>query len=1492
MAVRTVSNAGGNWNATTTWVGGVVPIAGDDVNFTATSGNLTVNVSTANLIGINFTNYVGIITFNNNINTNGTVNLGTGGYTQDGANGLVINGSATISGSTTWSRAFTISLSSVTVTITLSSNLNITGLLTLSVINGTLNFTGAGILNPTGNLTLSGSAVAGNINLPNTLNIVNLIMSIGTTTLNINGNSINVSGNLTTTGTTGWTGGTTNINLVGNGTWSNTSTSVSIRNPLTFNTSGTITISGNVYYGGNTITYTLGTITTTNSTLNIQTLCSLNTSGMSWYNITYTSGGIVNTLLSNLNITNNLTTSSTTFNGLFNVNVSGSLILTGTTTGTSSIVLNGTGTWSHTNTGALQNNLTINTSGTITLGTNIYYNTGILTYTAGTVTTTGSTLNISAATTINTGGMGTTTNAWNNVTLTVASTFIIVLSSNLNTTGTLTITSANTGQTLSFSGVGLFNPSGSLALNLNSVTSATFTITIPNTFTVTNLTFNCGTNQNGIISLNGNSINITGNLSQTNATFVVVLAGTTALNLTGTGTWSTTSSGSGVRNNLTINTSGTITISGSIFYNTGVLTYTTGTVTTTGSTLFVGLSTTLSTGVLPWNNVILSGVSTITLTSNLNVSGNLTTQTGAVTINGLFNVNVSGSLSINIATLGSSTIVLNGTGTWSHSSAVYLSNPLTINTSGTITVSGTVYCGTGTLTRTSGTVTTTSSTLTVLNTTTLNTGGVTWNNVTINVNISTVITLPSNLNTTGTLSFISNGASLTLSFSGVGLLNPSGGLNVTLNSSSGAAFTVTIPNILTVTNFTFNCGVNNSGTITLNGNSINITGNLSQTNGTFTVILLGTTNLNLTGTGTWSVVTASIIRNNLTINTAGTITISGNVYYNTGTLTHTSGTVTTTGSTLFIGLSTTFNTSGMTWNNVILAGTQTLSSGLNIGGNLTTQTTAVVLSGVVNVSVGGNLAINITTSGTATIILNGTGTQTWSHGSAVYLTNNLTINKSSGTLTIGTNVYYNTGILTYTVGTVNTTSNSSTLIIGGTTTLNTNGINWYNVSTPSAGIITLTSNLNILNIGNFRYAGGNLTFVSSTGTLSVGGDLFLGISTWVNIDSTTTLCNDLTVQSLYIYHYSNGNGGGAMVKILNINNSTINVSGNLTTQFNDQGTLNITGGEITGTANIVLNGTGTWVANNGVQYGWPLILTLNLTINTLGTITISGIVQYYRGTLTYISGSVITTGSTLYLISISGGLASTTLNTNNLPWNNIIIRGGLIIILTSGITINGTFTPTFSTAPAGTTTINGLFNINIKGTLQVNNTLSGTATIQLNGVWTTPGYNVFNNLSFNGNSTISGIVYYTTGILTYISGNIITKNSTLSLSTSTLINCHKINFDRVVITSGVNITMNEFFSGSPSLKTTITPSSTTNYIITFQDRFEKFSKFVKVSRVTISTPGQLTVTTDKGNQLNNVGVKFAPNQITNSLPKNSPSTNNINPNGLSPTYLVTDPTLS
>ena len=63
MALITISNTGGNFNATTTWVGGVVPVSIDTINATATSGPLTINVAST-VAGVDFTNYVSTLAIN------------------------------------------------------------------------------------------------------------------------------------------------------------------------------------------------------------------------------------------------------------------------------------------------------------------------------------------------------------------------------------------------------------------------------------------------------------------------------------------------------------------------------------------------------------------------------------------------------------------------------------------------------------------------------------------------------------------------------------------------------------------------------------------------------------------------------------------------------------------------------------------------------------------------------------------------------------------------------------------------------------------------------------------------------------------------------------------------------------------------------------------------------------------------------------------------------------------------------------------------------------------------------------------------------------------------------------------------------------------------------------------------------------------------------------------------------------------------------------
>jgi hypothetical protein len=356
MAIRTVSILGGNWNAVTTWVGGVVPVSSDTVDFTATSGNLTVNVATTTLAGINFTNYVGTITFNANISVNTSVNLGTGGYTQagGGAFGLVINLATTItSNGVSWNNLLT--FIGNTATYTLADNLNVTG---------------------------------------------NIVLS-GTSSITFTGNILYIGGNLTVS-STATVLGTTTFNFNGTGTWSYPSIGL-IRNNITIDTLGTLTLSGNIYYNTGTLTYISGTVVSTGSVLNISLATTFNTSGMTWREISITSG--TQTLISDLNseilrMNNSVTVNVDTSGG--NVYILESLIKssTGISQGTASINLIGTGTWTHPAVGVIRNNININTTGTLTIGTNVYYGVGTLTYLSGKINAKNSTFNISASATL------------------------------------------------------------------------------------------------------------------------------------------------------------------------------------------------------------------------------------------------------------------------------------------------------------------------------------------------------------------------------------------------------------------------------------------------------------------------------------------------------------------------------------------------------------------------------------------------------------------------------------------------------------------------------------------------------------------------------------------------------------------------------------------------------------------------------------------------------------------------------------------------------------------------------------------------------------------------------------------------------------------------------------------------------------------------------------------------------------------------------------
>jgi hypothetical protein len=702
MAVITVSNTGGNWSSSTTWVGGVVPISGDSVNFTSTSGNLTVNVSTANLVGIDFTNYTGTCTFTNSINTSGTINLGSGGYTQAGANGLTIVGNTTIiTNGVVWSRTF--SLNSGTITLTLNDNFNLSGSFTASGLSGalTLSFGGIGQFLPTGTFiigtqTPSTLSATITITLPNDISVTTFTTNNGSSNYRnivLNGSkTISVSGNIGlmigTQSLASLTGNCT-IKAIGSGNITcgvvdGPQYTATISISLTIDTLGTYIFLYYPFFTSSTIIYTSGTITGASCRF---TTCTLNlNAGGQWGTDVVIRGST--TLTSDATF-GNLTTQTTAvvFSGAFTINVKGNLSINITTSGLSTpIVINGTGnqSWTHDSAVYLSNNLTINkASGTLTLGPNVYYRTGILRYNniGGIVdtTTNSSILNIGGSTTLNTSAM-----SWYR--LICATTATITLTSNLN----ITNYAQYYGGTITHPGGGVYNLTGDLYIGNNiSSTNVTFTNTDIN---IVNLFVNLRSSYTYVVNNGSANINISGNYTLNNMDNSSGTITCTPIRLVGNGTWSCTTTVAGFYSshsgNITIDTAGTITFGTIVFLGGGTISKLSGNINLTGNTFFYVTNGTINTPDITWNNVFFAsgGASTMTLASNLYVANTFTCG-GQGTINGAFDI-YCGNCTINNSSSGAVTVSI------THSGIIYCSNNLTYNGASNICQnSGTVYVG-------------------------------------------------------------------------------------------------------------------------------------------------------------------------------------------------------------------------------------------------------------------------------------------------------------------------------------------------------------------------------------------------------------------------------------------------------------------------------------------------------------------------------------------------------------------------------------------------------------------------------------------------------------------------------------------------------------------------------------------------------------------------------------------------------------------------------
>jgi hypothetical protein len=219
-------------------------------------------------------------------------------------------------------------------------------------------------------------------------------------------------------------------------------------------------------------------------TLTVNAASTIDSKGKIWpNNFTVSGTSLTITLANNDFQVGSFTNSNTTgvLNGVGRIlKVNGSMIMSQALTGTATIQMIGTGSW--TGAGALGNNLTFNSSGTVNIGTVTYTpqsGGSTITYTAGTVNAGTGTITISGpnGVTLNTAGM----NWWNISFTSSTNSLTITLNSALTVNGTISILA---GIVATFAGSYGFT-AATLSRIDSPATGTGLTLTPGNTYTVT-----------------------------------------------------------------------------------------------------------------------------------------------------------------------------------------------------------------------------------------------------------------------------------------------------------------------------------------------------------------------------------------------------------------------------------------------------------------------------------------------------------------------------------------------------------------------------------------------------------------------------------------------------------------------------------------------------------------------------------------------------------------------------------------------------------------------------------------------------------------------------------------------------------------------------------------------------------------------------------------------------------------------------------------------
>ncbi len=1106
-----------------------------------------------------------------------------------------------------------------------------------------------------------------------------------------------------------------------------------IDNGATLNTTSayTVSVTGTTTVGGGTSgTFTVATSSGTNSFTGLVTVAN----GGTWNN---SSGNFPITFQGGISNSGTFTAGSGVHTFSTNAQaLSGTLSLPSVTVTAITLTNNG--------------NLTITTAlagtGTFTQGNNSTVNlgmSGLPGITAMTATATGNTVNYNRSGTQTIFGCN-----YVNLTLsgTSAKTFsspTATISGNLTLSGTASVTS--TGIPLAIGGDFTISEGTSFTVNANN-------------FTVSGNTF-IG---------NSNGLGTSGTLSYSSSTGTRVFSGN--FTIYAGGTWNNPARahsptvGGDLTNNgtLILGASGTYSVGGN-FTNNGTFTANGATVsmtstttgksitgTFTGANAFFGLtfngvggawtlpSTTDVTGTFTITNGAVTAPSTnLNLTVNFANSGTFTHNSGTVTFLGttqsisgtsttqFYNLTTANTTAVTIAansTVANNLTIADGT-TFSIGAFTFtVSGTTTVGTTGGAASSLIINSSTGTKTFTGNVTLANNATFSITNNPVIIFGGDLTNNgiflagstsahaISIAGNFTQVGSFTAGIGTF-TFNSTSTGKTITGTFTGTaGSYNLTGGFyNIVFNGVGGAW---TLPNnvdlggTFTVTN----------GTVTAGNGTINVTGAFSNA-ATFT-------------------------------NTSGTMNLASN-FTNSGTYNHNSGTVNFTGTSRFI----TSTTGSTTTNfyNLSTSGTATISSGtstFNVLGNLSIgDGTSLTISNT-HINVTGTTNVGAGTSGSL-IISSSTGTKVFAGDFNINSGATLNISGASAAISLqGNFTLAATGIMTGVSSSIITFSATTTRTITGTFT----GTNAFNNLTFNGvgGVWVLPSDVDVNSA--FNLSAGNLT--APSGNLKVGGS-------FTSVSSATFNHNNGTIQFTGSSTFGNST---CTFKNVTINSgvtvtigsgSSISYAGNIS----NSGTLSmVASSTFVGTS--VLSGTGLYSFNTTtINASCSLTSTASNNVTFIGSFTNNGTFIHNNGTINLAGTSAFLTLGGNLTSATNGGFYKLIFNTTGTWKVNATTDVANDLTITSG-----TFAP-------------GAFTVNVGGNFSNTGTFTGTSsTINFNGASAqTIAAATFNNLTINnatgvtlsGNVTASGVLTFTTGVVTTGSNTLtLTNNSSATAALS------------------------------------------------------------------------------------------------------------------------------